>query len=139
MQPSAKAELICVDPARVSEFWPHVRGLIIEAMRRGDLSAYWPVESAVLQGRALLWLVWNGQTIEAATITEICQSEWRKVCVIVACGGKDMSRWLPLLDGIEQYAKAEGCSATRIMGREGWQRALPDYRRTKIVLEKELA
>jgi hypothetical protein len=136
MPPSA--ELVCVDPARVAEFWPHVRPLIEAAMRRGDLDAFAPVEAAVLQGRALLWLAWSNK-IEAAAITQIAQSEWRKVVEIVACGGRDMSNWLPLIAGIEQYARAEGATAVRIVGRKGWARTLNDYREHRVVLEKELS
>ena len=49
-----------------------------------------------------------------------------------------MAAWLPLLAGIETYASAAGCACVRIMGRKGWARALPTYRTTRIVLEKEL-
>jgi hypothetical protein len=131
-------QLICVDPIRVPEFWPYVRPLIVRAMQRGG-GAFWPVESAVLQGRALLWLAWNGERIEAAAVTELQQSEWRKVCEIVACGGAVLARWIDLIDGIEQYARAEGATAVRIVGRDGWERVLRNYRRKRVVLEKELS
>jgi hypothetical protein len=62
----------------------------------------------------------------------------RKVCVIIACGGIDMPRWLPLIEGIEKYARAEGCAAVRIVGRKGWARVLPDYRVHRVVLERKL-
>jgi hypothetical protein len=150
--------LICVDPARVAEFWPRVRELIRAAMRRGDLSSFADVEAGVLAGDALLWLAWSagpnggddrhvgagfkpaptGPEIEAAAVTELQQTEWRKVCVIVACGGRALRRWLPLLDRIEAYARAERCSAVRIIGRKGWIRILTAYRPRRVVLEKEL-
>jgi hypothetical protein len=98
--------------------------------------------------------------IHAAAVTELHQTEhqgvhgtarrdgrerpdalherWRKVCVIVACGGSDMPRWLHLIEKIEDFARAEGCAATRIIGRKGWARVLAQYRTTRIVLEKEL-
>jgi hypothetical protein len=71
-------------------------------------------------------------------VTELHQSEWRKVCVVVACGGAERTRWIALLDGIEAYAREAGCSATRIMGRKGWVRVLPAYQVKRIVLEKDL-
>jgi hypothetical protein len=166
-------QLVCVDPARACEVWPHVRALIHAAMRRGDLSSFSAVEASVLAGDALLWLAWDpgAERITAAAVTELHATEWRKVCVIVACGGplgglrpsiareehqgvdarlrglcrqpplrraKGMAAWLPLLAGIETYASAAGCACVRIMGRKGWARALPTYRTTRIVLEKEL-
>jgi hypothetical protein len=131
-------KLCCVDPARVPEIWPHVRWQIREAMRRGGLSRYDAVEHAVRGGNALLWLATDGATIAAAAVTELHATEWRKVCVIVACGGHDRNNWLALIAGIENFARAEGCAAVRIVGRKGWARVLPSYHTKRIVLEKEL-
>jgi hypothetical protein len=72
-------------------------------------------------------------------VTELHQTEWRKVCEIVACGGKEMRHWLHLIERIEQFARDEGCTATRIVGRKGWARVLKDYCARRVVLEKELA
>jgi hypothetical protein len=141
--------LVCADPARVHDIWPHVRDLIRAAMRRGDLGAFGPVEASVLAGAALLWLAiaredgrerpdGYGERIQAAAVTELHETEWRKVCVIVACSGAAMRDWLPLLDGIEAYARAARCAAVRIMGRKGWARVLPSYNAKRIILEKDL-
>jgi hypothetical protein len=102
--------------------WPRVSRLIYAAMKRGDISSYGSVEDAVLCGDALLWIVRDGLEIPAAAVTELQQTEWRKVCVIVACGGSDMDRWIGLIAKIEEFARAENCTATRIIGREGWLR-----------------
>jgi hypothetical protein len=107
-------------------------------MKRGDLSSFRPLEASVLAGEALLWLAWDGTRIQAAAVTELHATEWRKVCVVVACGGAGVNRWIALLDGIEAYARAAGCAAVRIMGRKGWIRLLGDYRMKRIVLEKDL-
>jgi hypothetical protein len=136
MQPSAK--LVCVDPAQVHLIWPLARELIRSAIRRCDLSSYQPVEDSVLQGRALLWVAVMDDEIQAAAVTELHVTEWRKVCEIVACGGKQMRRWLFLIYDIEDFARAEGCSAVRIIGRGGWARALRQYRTKRVILEKEL-
>jgi hypothetical protein len=108
-------------------------------MRRGDVGPFAPVEQNVLAGRALLWIVTDGERIAAAAITELQRTEQQSLCLIVACGGVGMRRWLHLIDGIEQYAAAEGCAAVRIVGRKGWLRALPRYRAKRVILEKELA
>jgi hypothetical protein len=96
----------------------------------------------------------DGARVQAAAVTELHRTEWRKVCVIVACGAPsrlrgsgslhpsspaaDMRRWIGLIEKIEEFARAEGCSATRIMGRKGWARVLAFYRTKRIVLEKDL-
>ena len=170
--------LVCVDPARAPDVWPHVRDLILAAMQRGDLSSFRAVEENVLRGDALLWLAiareehqgvdarlrglcrerpdGDGKRIAAAAVTDLHETEWRKVCVVVACGaprreGGDRGRgqpagmgpregggWLTLLDGIEDYARKAGCSAVRIMGRKGWARVLTSYRAKRIILERDL-
>src|SRR5262249_31379314 len=134
----AMCQLICIPPARVHEFWPHARALIEAAMEKGDISPFAGVEHAVLSGAAPLWLAWDAdaRSIAAACVTELQMVGARKLCLIVACGGKDMHRWLPLLAPIEDYAREEGCSAMRIMGRAGWVRVLKGYRNKRMILEK---
>jgi hypothetical protein len=131
-------QLICVDPAQVHEFWPHVASLIKAAMEKGRLSSFTDVEHAVRNGRALLWLAWNGETVKAAAVTELSQANAETFCTIVACGGHDRAQWLPLLAELEAYGRAQGCAAMRIYGRRGWRKLLPEYRTTRVLLEKEL-
>ena len=137
-------ELVYIPLDHVHLVWPRVAGLIKAAMRRGDLSSFAAVATAVIAGRAQLWVAIasddadRDHEIVAAAVTELQQTERRKFCVVVACGGHDMSRWLDLLAPIEDWARSEGCDAMRIMGRRGWIRVLPAYRLTRVVLEKEL-
>jgi hypothetical protein len=131
-------ELICVAPDRVHEFWPHVSDLIHRAIRRTNLSHSQDIDFDVLNGDGLLWIAWNGSAVEAAATTSLIETDAEKVCLLTACGGKDMRRWLGLLGQIEDYAKAEGCSRVRIFGRKGWVRMLERYRIRNVILEKEL-
>jgi hypothetical protein len=181
-------EAMCIPPDKVALVWPHVRGLIYAAIERGGLSSFRPIEERVLSGDALLWLAvaregaaredgcenpnprerpdGDAARVQAAAVTELHRTEWRKVCVIVACGAPsgrsqasgfsqasgplrpssgaaasrtvDRRRWIGLIEKIEEFARAEGCSATRIMGRKGWARVLTSYQTKRIVLEKDL-
>ena len=176
-----ECHLVCIPPDKVALVWPLARNLIFAAMKRGDLSSFGPVEDSVLRGDALLWLALtyedgDGVHIDAAAVTELHRTEWRKVCVVVACGAPsgrlgasghlrasgrlrpsslpiaslpvaaradasratDMRRWIGLLERIEEFARAEGCEATRIIGRKGWARVLTSYQTKRIVLEKDL-
>src|SRR4051812_24620338 len=105
-------ELICIDPEKVFDFWPHARGLIKSAVDATELSSFEDIEHQVLNGEQLLWLAWSDK-IEAAATTHLS----RGVCTIVACAGHQRERWLPLFDQIETYAKNEGCRCVRIFGR----------------------
>ena len=176
-----ECHLVCIPPDKVALVWPLARNLIFAAMKRGDLSSFGPVEDSVLRGDALLWLALtyedgDGVRIDAAAVTELHRTEWRKVCVVVACGAPSgrlgasghlrasgrlrpsslpvasravaaradasratgMRRWIRLLERIEEFARAEGCEATRIIGRKGWARVLTSYQTKRIVLEKDL-
>lgn len=106
-------------------------------MRTG-LSDFQEVEDSILDGDALLWLAWDGERIEAAASTILQKANGNLSCVIVACGGNDMGRWVGLIEQIETYAKNEGCSSTRIIGRAGWERVLKNYRRSHVVLERKI-
>jgi hypothetical protein len=136
------AELVCVDPARVREIWPHVAPLLRRAILRTGLSAFADIERDVLAGDALLWIATSCEesrlVIDAVASTSLQQSEAGKTCVITACAGTNMSRWLPLISHVEAYAKGEGCIRVRIFGRKGWLRALQGYRATNVIIDKEL-
>jgi hypothetical protein len=127
------ADLACVDPANVRNVWPLARHLIKAAIDRTNLSSFQDIEDAVLSGKHLLWLAGDGQ-IEAAATTHLANN----VCTLVACGGHDRERWLPLFARIEQYAKDEGCRCMRIYGRKGWERVLPGYKVEHVILERPL-
>lgn len=129
---------MCVDPKQIRRVWPHASHFIKKAILRTGLSDFKEVEDSILDGDALLWLVWDGERIEAAASTVLEIANGNKSCVIVACGGDDMGNWLGLIEQIETYAKNEGCQSTRIIGRKGWGRVLDDYRAEHVILEKSL-
>jgi hypothetical protein len=136
------AELVCVDPKRVHEIWPTLAPLLRQATARTGLSAFADIEREILAGDALLWIAVSGEggavAIDAAASTRLQHTDTGKVCVITACAGRGMSRWLPLISGIENYARDEGCSCVRIFGRKGWLRVLEGYRESYVVMDKEL-
>lgn len=136
---SSSLELLCIEPGYITrQIWPTARDMIRRAIERTNLSDFEAVERDVLQGRALLWLAWNGERIEAACTTELTIAQGRKACVVVACSGKNHRRWLPLLAKIEDYARAENCACMRVIGRKGWERVLEGYRLQWAILEKGL-
>lgn len=131
-------QLVCVDPEQVRSIWPAVAPLLKQAAAETGLSSFATIEHDILLGTSLLWLAWNGAMIEAAAATSLQQTDAGKVCVITACAGSGMTRWLPLIRGIETYAQAEGCCCVRIFGRKGWARVLDGYRQTYAIIDKRL-
>jgi len=132
------AELVCVDPERIGEFWPHFAEFIRRAMRRGQ-GDFAGTERDVLAGRALLWLAHENHHVIAAAVTQIDDDHVGKRCNLVACGGHDFDRFRHLIEGIEKYARIEGCKAVEITGRKGWSRVVRDYAIKHVTLRKELS
>lgn len=131
------AELYCLPPSVIPEVWREVDRLLRPAMQRTGEMPMRDLLGALLNGRFLLWVA-VGERLEAVAVTEVAETTVGKVCVVVACGGSKLKRWIGLLNGIEQYAQAEGCERMRIYGRKGWVRVLPAYKAKRVILEKEL-
>ena len=93
----------------------------------------------LLAGRMQLWAV-VGEAIEAIVLTEIAEYPRRRLCRVLAAAGAGRARWLHLLGTIEEWARAQGCTAIEPVARPGWERALAPlgYRKTHVILEKEL-
>lgn len=128
--------LVCVSPDKVGEIWETAAPLVRSAIERGGVGAFEDVERDVLCNDAQLWVIWDGHGVIGAGVTHLYRESG--ICLISACGGSGFNKWAHLLGEIEAFAKSEGCTKTRIIGRKGWVRALPDYRLARVVLEKEL-
>jgi len=138
-EPPAAAQLVCVDPRRAREIWPHVAPRLKRAIAKTGLAAFADIERDILDGASLLWIAWDGATIEAVASTSLQQTDAGKVCVITGCSGTRMARWLPLIRGIEAYAEGEGCRCVRIFGRKGWARVLQGYTQVHAIIDKRLS
>jgi len=125
--------LVRVSKDYVGIFWPHVGHHIRKAMQRGGMGEYETVARDVLNGPDQLWLATDGKSVGGVAITSLSQS----VCTIVACGG-DIKQHGHMIEGIEKFAKDEGCKVVRICGRPGWSRRLSGYRTKKVLIEKAL-
>src|SRR6185312_3525843 len=85
---SPSAELVCVDPGRVAEIWPHVRPLLARAYLRPADDTLAAIEADVRAGESRLWIVWCGEILAAAT-TKIMRTPMRKVLRVECCAGRD--------------------------------------------------
>lgn len=132
-------QVIVVDPRHVHEVWPLVEPLIIKAFEscQGDDSPE-IVRQDLNRGKALLWVILGDKDILAAVTTKIVTTTTKKLCVVTACAGREMNRWIHFLGQVELYAASQDCDCVRVMGRKGWKRALPDYSESWVCLEKQL-
>jgi hypothetical protein len=140
--PDPTVQLICVSPTSVRDIWPLAKPLLRLAIARTSLGSFSKTESDVLCGNTLLWLAVEGDrrslSIIAVALTELQQTDAGIACVITACAGKKMPRWLHLIHEIEEFARREGCTCVRLFGRRGWSRALQGYFQKNFILERSI-
>jgi hypothetical protein len=135
--------LLCVAPMHVESAWRVVEPLIRAAFESGigDDDADVVHEDLVVQ-RSLLWVVVDEAKDEiiAAATTKLVMINRRKICVITSCAGRELMRWIGFIRNLEDYAKGEGCSIFRMMGRPGWARFFRryGYRQPWIAIERRL-
>jgi hypothetical protein len=133
--------LMCVDPARVREMWPHVEWLIENALwtGTGDESMD-DIRDDVFAARALLWVVWSESkaAVLAAGTTKLIETAQGKVCILSTCAGRDIKQWQSFIADIEEYARREGCAFSRLYGRPGWERILRGYAKPWVTIQKAL-
>ena len=128
----------------LGRYWPLVEPAIARAVARSDgRYAVADVLTALRAGDMQLWISLTeiddrASAIEVACVTEIVSYPREKRCGIVFCAGTERKNWLHQLAGIEAWAKAQGCTAFELQGRPGWERALPEWRKTHVILRKRI-
>lgn len=86
-----------------------------------------------------LWSYHDGDKFRGVVATRIHTNTVGKVCSMWICIGLDAVELMEGVHGeIERWARGIGCYALEIVGRAGWQKRLPGYRRRAVVLEKHL-
>ena len=136
MSTGASADLICVYPGQVDEFWPYAEPFLKRATEK---CGNWSIDEIrrELGNGALLWIVWNGTELKAACVTRLAEIKGEKVCQVLVCGGSDED-WRTRFEEIEDYARNEKCVKAQIQGRKGWARIFSDYELAWITLEGRL-
>ena len=129
-------ELMLIPEEDVDELWIVAENFISAGLEGSELSEDEAKEQC-LDGRAQLWIAWSDHC-EAVAMTHLIPTPSGLVCVLAACGGENRTRWLGLLEQIEQWARTEDCKAMRIFGRKGWAKVLHGYRVERLILDKEL-
>ena len=121
-----------------ADWWHWVRDLLLPAINRAGEYTEEQVREQLATKDAQLWVAVE-DVIELAVVTRISVRARGSVCEIWLLGGKSPDRWMHFLDVIEQAARERGCAGMEVVGRAGWERMLPDYRRTAVVLKKVFA
>lgn len=135
-QPDIVADLLCIHPQQIDEFWHYAEPLLKTATEHCGNWTITEIRRELDKG-ALLWIVWNGEQMLAACVTRLAMETNGLVLEALACGGEGQD-WRRLYEEIEDYGRNEGCVTSRIQGRPGWQRLFKDYDLAWVTLEKDL-
>lgn len=141
LESSSTVELLCLPPEEVDKAWPLVRSLLARVTSLTPKLELEDILALTQSGDFQLWVVWDPASRETlavfATQLTTYPSGWKTVRINLLAG-EEMERWKHLIDGIEQWAIAEGCDAVEIVGRRGWGRVFPDYKLIEHTFSKDL-
>lgn len=138
---AAPTMLMAVPADVVPAFWPITAPLIERAVEHADgRYSLEDVRAALLARDMQLWAALDARSlvIEAICVTEIVTYPGERRCGIVFCAGRRAERWLRHLDEIGDWAREQRCGALELQGRPGWERLLPEWRKTHVLLSKRL-
>jgi hypothetical protein len=128
---------------KIGGLWPRIRPFVDRALSHaGGRYAPADVLAALLRAQMQLWVAIGGDGddgIEAVLVTEIIDYPRRRRCNLFLSAGNALEACLEHLPTIETWARAQGCDAIEASGRPGWERVLPGFRRTHVMLEKDLS
>jgi hypothetical protein len=133
--------VISITPHMVQHYWPHVKGMLSEALEHGrGRFTLDGIEDDLIAGKKRLWAVLGPEHVVAAVVTCVTDFPAKRVCTILLCGGEDVDSWVSrVLAAIEEYARWEECGQVEIIGRAGWERKCPSFERAGVWLVKELS
>lgn len=74
--------------------------------------------------------LWCGT--KSVLVTEIVHYPRADICIGVIASG-DMTEVKAMTRDAERWAKEQGCTMTQLMGRDGWRRVFPEYKRQSML------
>lgn len=133
-----------LEPVRSHElaaWWPRVVDQVREAIHRGGrLETAEDVLERLKAADAQLWLICAPHAV-GVIITEIFVSSRGRTCAVPIAAGENLETHIvPVLEKLEQWAAAEGCTRLEGFGRAGWVRALRPFgwHPLATIIEKDL-
>jgi len=115
---------------------------LASSVARDPLESLDDVMNGIELGNLVAWVATDGDRLHSVTIVEIIEGGKGRQCFIRHCaradGGSAMCDWLRFLPVIEGWAISEGCQSIELIGRAGWERILPDFKKKAVLLRKTL-
>jgi hypothetical protein len=128
---------------QVFDVWPLVEHFITAISVRNPISFdTGDLLQRASKGTLQLWVAWDIAERNAlgvmGTETGIGHNNQMLVTILFAAGD-EMERWRGQMSEVEDWARSIGASRIKTWARPGWERLLPGFKKTHVMLEKELA
>lgn len=128
--------------ADISIAWPIVSPLLAPAIERseGRISSK-SVVQWLLDGRYVLWLAHEDETVSAALVTRIARYPCKNMLTVDLCGGRQLNGWLDEADRVfRAFSRESGLDGVELYGRTGWARALKrlNWRQSAVLVETDV-
>ncbi len=138
----AKPRLVMTfsDPNDLPKLWPQLEPMIKEACAwsAGQFNVI-GIVNGILSGEYRLAAFFDRNTITGMMVMTVSEfPTGKRILDIMLASGSALKEWLHHQTQLDDYAKSFGCSTIRMIGREGLQRFLTEWKRTAIVLEREI-
>lgn len=129
-----------INPNELPRVWQEVQPLLAEACRwSGEQFNLTSVVDGALDGSFQIAAFVEDDRIQSILVLTVSQfPTGKRILEVLLASGSAMRGWMKHEDELLSHAKASGCSAVRMIGREGLQKALSTWKRTAVVLEREI-
>lgn len=115
---------LLVSPAQVERVWPLAEPYLLRVNNyRSTLEDIYPL---LVSGDRQLWVCITDAQIVGACITQIADHAQTRTFIIHTMGG-DGGDWDAMIQDVEDFARAHGCSHVEVCGRAGWARKLSGF------------
>ena len=137
----SRLSLVFIDPNELPHLWPHLQPLLAEACEwsAGQFSVS-SVVAGIMNGEYRAAVFFDEKHMpQSLMILSVSEFPTRKrILEVLLASGSALKEWLTLQPQLDAYARQFECHSIRMIGREGLQRLMPEWKRTAIVLEREI-
>jgi hypothetical protein len=118
----------------LADLWPEAAKHLAPAVERWGTHTLEHVRAAIDSGDAQLWPMAE----DGAIVSEIFRTPTGKLGCRIWLAGGNMRALLAGEKIVAGWAAEQGCEFMEILGRKGWQRVLPEYEPTAVILRRWL-
>lgn len=132
--------VVLIAPNDLPKAWEQLEPLLIKACEwsQGQFTPKAVVDGVINGAYQLLAYLDDEEILSIAVLTVSQFPTGVRICELLLASGEQMRDWRKFQGQVAELAKQYGCTKFRMIGREGLQRMLPDWKRVAVVLEAEI-